>query len=414
MDTKLQKTLYNRLQRYVKIDTQSNPNVKQWPSNPGQLKLGKILALEMKKIGLKKISIDKNGYVMGELPANTKNKVPVIAFLAHLDTAWEVSGKNVKPQIHRHYKGGNIVINKKEKVILRISDSPELKDCVGHDIVTASGNTLLGGDNKAGIAIVLTAMEELVKNPHIKHGKIKVCFTPDEEIHRSSERLNVKKLGAKYAYTFDGSGIGIVEDENFNAAGFEIEIKGVNYHPGYAKNVMVNAVTIAADIISAWPETLTPEHTEGREGFVWFLGCNSTVENAKISGLVRDFDIRKLRNYEKFLKAIIKEKKAKYPKAKITLHFKDQYRNMKEVLDKHHEVVKNLQSAAIREGIVPVMNAIRGGTDGSKLSFKGVPTPNFSMGGGNFHGKYEWISIQGMEKSAKVLVALVQQWEQNP
>lgn len=414
MQTNLKKELLDRFLRYVKIDTQADPNAKPWPSNKGQVVLGRMLVGEMKRIGLKNVSIDKNGYVMSELPANTKKKIPAIAFLAHLDTAVEESSKNVKPQIHKNYKGGNIVINKKKGIILKPSDSEELKQCKGNDIITASGDTLLGGDNKAGISIILTAMNWLIKNPQIKHGKIKLCFTPDEEIHRSSERLDIKKLGVKYAYTFDGSGIGIIEDENFNASGFEIEIKGKNYHPGYSKNVMVNAVRIAADIINSWPEYLTPEHSEIREGFICFMDLNGKVDGVKFSGIIRDHDIKKLRYYEKLLRAIVEDKKIKNPQAQIGLKISDQYYNMKQILDKYPKVTKNLQRAVVREGIKPVYKAIRGGTDGAKLSFKGIPTPNFSMGGGNFHGLYEWVSVQAMEKATKVLISLVQEWHQNP
>jgi tripeptide aminopeptidase len=414
MKADLKKELLERFLKYVKIDTQANPNAKAWPSNKGQLVFGKMLASEMKKIGIKKISVDKNGYVMGELPANTKKKIPVIGLLAHLDTAVEESGKNVKPQIHKNYRGGNIIINKKKNIVLKSSDSVELKQCIGHDIITASGGTLLGGDNKAGISIILTALHWLIKNPQIKHGAIKVCFTPDEEIHRSDKRLDVKKLGVKYGYTFDGSGIGIIEGENFNASGFEIKITGKNYHPGYSKNVMISALRIVADIVNSWPSHFTPEHTENKEGFICFMECESKVDKAKLSGIIRDHDIKKLRYYEKLLKTIVEEKKVKNPNAEIKLNISDQYYNMKQIVDKHPKVTGHLEKAALKESIKPVYKAIRGGTDGAKLSFKGIPTPNFSMGGGNFHGQYEWISLEGMEMAAKVLIALAREWEQNP
>jgi tripeptide aminopeptidase len=414
MDFDFVKKLYERLDRYVRINTQSDPDSKTFPSTKCQFDLGRLLVKEMKAIGLKKVKMDKYGYVTGELPANTKKKVPTIGFLAHMDTSDGASGKDVKPQVHKNYNGKNITISKKHNIVLSPNDSPSILGCVGDDIVTASGDTLLGADDKAGIAIILTAMEYLIKRPNLKHGMLKIGFTPDEEIGKGVNFFNVKSFGAKYAYTFDGDVIGTIEDENFNADSVLLEVFGKSYHPGKAKNVMINAVRVLADILSAWPENMLPETTEDREGFVLFNEIlESNVEKSVARGIVRDHDTKKLKDKEKLLEAIVNEKRHKYPGAKINLVFKEQYRNMKNILNKHPMVMKNLYNAFKDVDVVPIYKPIRGGTDGARLSFMGLPTPNVFTGGDNFHGKYEWVSLQGMEKSAKVLVALVQQWEKN-
>lgn len=409
--------LYKRFSKYVKIDTQSDENSKTYPSTKGQVVLGKVLAGEMKQIGMKNVRMDRFGYVSGEIPAttapaggpaNTSKKIPVIGFLAHMDTCPDASGKNVKPKLHKNYKGGSINVGK--GVVLNPKNCPELLKCINQDIVTASGDTLLGADDKAGIAIIMTAMEYLIKNPQIKHGKIKIAFTPDEEIGKGVEYFNVKKFGAHYAYTFDGDIAGTIEQETFNADGVTITVKGKSVHPGTAKNAMANAVRIASDIINSWPEKFLPETTEKRQGFVLFNSCKAEVEEAVIKGIAREHDLKKLKNFEKMLVKIIKEKRNKYPLAKIKLEFKKQYRNMKQVITRHPEIMKNLISAVKTAGLEPVIKPVRGGTDGSRLSFMELPCPNVFAGGFNYHGRYEWVSLDGMQKSAEVLINLVQEW----
>ncbi|MFA5161809.1 MAG: peptidase T [Elusimicrobiales bacterium] len=402
--------LYRRFERYVKIDTKSDEASKTCPSTPGQLKLARLAAQEMKEIGLKKVSVDKNGYVLGELPANTAKKVPAIGFIAHLDTAPDASGANVKPQIHRNYKGGPIKIA--PGVMLTTADSPELKKCIGEDIVTASGKTLLGADNKAGMAIILAAANFLKNNPQIKHGALKIAFTPDEEIGRGANRFPLKKFGAHCAYTVDGDTAGVIEDETFNADGIAITVTGKSVHPGSAKNVMANAVRIAADIAASWPENMLPETTEKREGFIMFTACAAGIESAALKGIAREHDLKKLRALEKMLEAIIAEKRVKYPAARIELKFTQQYRNMKSELDKHPQVMEHALAAMKEEGIVPRIKPVRGGTDGARLSFMGLPTPNIFTGGACFHGDREWVSLHGMEKSARAVIAILRQWEQ--
>lgn len=410
MEFNFKETLYARFERYVRVESSSRRDSKSFPSGKGQLKLGEMLLREMRQMGLKNARMDKYGYVTGELPSNTPKKLPVIAFLAHLDTSPDASGENVIPKIHKNYDGKDIVIDKASNVILSPGDSPDLLRCLGDDIVTAGGKTLLGADNKAGIAIILTALEWLIANPGISHGRVKAAFTPDEEIGKGVDHFNVKAFGADYAYTVDGDVTGTVEDENFNADGLSIEIKGKVYHPGMAKNKMLNAARIAADIINSWPENLLPETTENREGFISFMSCDSSVEKASISGIIREHDLKKLKNMEKLLTAIVEEKKVKYPGVCINLKFEEQYRNMKQVLDRSPEVIKHLFSALKSENVEPIMKPIRGGTDGARLSFMGLPTPNIFTGGSNFHGKYEWASLDGMEKSSRVLISLIREW----
>jgi len=404
----IKENIYRRFERYVKVNTQSNDKSDTCPSTSGQLKLGKLLVSEMKQMGLKKVMADKNGYITAELPSNVRDKRPVIGFLAHLDTSDGASGKNVKPKLHKNYRGGNIAIDK--KTVLSSKDTPELLSCAGEDIITASGKTLLGADDKSGIAIILSAVEFLLANPHIKHGTVKIGFTPDEEIGRGADRFNVKKFGADYAYTVDGEEAGTINTETFNADSLEINIKGRNYHPGQAKNVMISAVRIAADIINSWPENMMPETTEKREGFVMFMTCNSEVDAAKIKGLVREHDLARLERMENLLKSVVEEKKLKYPGAEIELILKKQYRNMGEILKKHPEAVEKLLAAVKANGMEPEQVPVRGGTDGARLSFMGLPTPNIFSGGGNYHGHYEWVSLDGMEKAAKTVISLVQEW----
>ena len=402
--------LYKRLERYVKIDTKSDEASKTFPSSKGQLALGKLLAAELKSIGAKSVRMDKYGYVTAEIRATAKGKIPVIGFLAHMDTSPDATGAGVKPQIHPNYKGGNIVIGKKLRVILTPKDCPELLACKGEDIVTASGNTLLGADNKAGLSIIMTAMEYLITHPEIPHGRLRIGFTPDEEVGQGVKFFNVKAFGADCAYTFDGDVAGAIEEETFNADGVKISIKGKSVHPGSAKDALANAARIAADIVSTWPENRLPETTANRDGFIMFTDIKGEIEAAEVSGIAREHDLAKLKALEKHLEAIVAEKRIKYPLAEIRLEFREQYRNMGPVIRKHPKVMANLIAAVKQAGLTPHIKPVRGGTDGARLSFMGLPAPNVFTGGYNYHGRYEWVSLDGMQKSAEVLINLVQNW----
>ncbi len=402
--------LHKRLVKYAKVDTRSDEASKTFPSSKGQLVLGRLLAAELKSVGVKSVKMDKYGYVTGTLPATAKGKLPVIGFLAHMDTSPEASGKNVRPQLHRRYAGGKIVISKKHGLALTPANCPELLKCKGQDIVTASGDTLLGADNKAGIAIIMTAAEYLVKHPEIKRGALKIGFTPDEEVGQGVKYFNVKAFGADAAYTFDGDVAGTIEEETFNADGVKITIEGKSVHPGTAKDALANAARIAADIVSSWPENRLPETTEQRDGFIMFTDIKAEIEKAEVSGIVREHDLGKLKKQEEHLKAIVAEKRLKYPLASIKLEFREQYRNMGAVIAKHPRVMANLVAAVKAAGLVPLIKPVRGGTDGARLSFMGLPTPNVFTGGYNYHGRYEWVSLDGMNKSAEVLLNLVREW----
>ncbi|OGR45601.1 MAG: peptidase T [Elusimicrobia bacterium GWF2_52_66] len=404
------KQLYKRLDKYARIDTKSDETSKTFPSSKGQLALGKLLAAELKAIGAKSVKMDKYGYVTAEVPATVKNKAPVIGFLAHMDTSPEAGGTDVKPQIHKNYKGGDIIISKKLGVVLTPQNCPELLACKGEDIITASGDTLLGADNKAGLSIIITAMEYLITHPEIPHGKLKIGFTPDEETGQGVKFFNVKAFGADYAYTFDGDVAGAIEQETFNADSVKIYIKGKSVHPGTAKDALANATRIAADIVTTWPENRLPETTSNRDGFIMLMDIKGEVEAAEVSGIAREHDPAKLKALEEHLKAIVAEKRIKYPLAEIKLELKEQYRNMGPVIKKHPKVMSNLIAAVKQAGLTPHIKPVRGGTDGARLSYMGLPTPNVFTGGYNYHGRYEWVSLDGMNKSAEVLINLVQQW----
>ena len=402
--------LYKRFEKYARVDTQSDERSQTFPSTKKQLLLAKMLTSELKAIGAKKVKLDKYGYVTAEIPATVKEKKPVIGFLAHVDTSPAASGKGVKPQVHKGWKGGDIVISRKHGIILNTKNCPELASCRGEDIVTASGDTLLGADNKAGIAVIITAAEYLIKHREIPHGVLKIGFTPDEEVGQGVKYFDVKAFGADFAYTFDGDVAGAVEEENFNADGVKITIEGKSVHPGTAKNAMANSSRIAADIVAAWPENMLPETTENREGFIMFTDISGETEKAEVSGIVREHDMKKLKAMEKQLEAIVAAKRLKYPLAKIALAFREQYRNMKEIIIKHPAVMGNLKAAVKKAGLEPHVKPVRGGTDGARLSFMGLPTPNVFTGGYNYHGRYEWVSLDGMNKSAEVLINLAREW----
>ncbi len=402
--------LYERLEKYAKVDTQSDEASVTFPSTEKQLVLAKILAAELKAIGAKGVKLDKYGYVTAEIPATIKGRRPVIGLLAHMDTAPAASGKGVLPQLHKAWKGGDIIISRRHGLILNTKNCPRLALCKGEDIVTASGDTLLGADDKAGLAIIMTAAEHLLKHKEIPHGTLKIGFTPDEEVGQGVKYFGVKAFGADYAYTFDGDLAGSIEEETFNADGVKITVSGRSVHPGSAKNEMANAARIAADIVASWPENLLPETTSGREGFIMFMDIAAGTEKAAIDGIVRDHDLKKLKDMERQLEAIVAAKRLKYPLAKIELTFTESYRNMKEVIVKHPKVMGNLMAAVREAGLEPRVKPVRGGTDGARLSFMGLPTPNVFTGGYNYHGRYEWVSLDGMNKSAEVLINLARKW----
>lgn len=406
-------TVLERFLRYVNYDTQSSEESQTFPSTEKQKILGQVLADELKEIGMQNVELDEFGYVYAELPSNTTKDVPPIGFLAHMDTSPEVSGANVNPVIHKNYDGGKIVLPADPTQVLDPEEHPDLKEQIGNDIITADGTTLLGADNKAGLAEIVDAMHYLIQHPEIKHGPIKVCFTPDEEVGRGTEKIRLDRFGAKYAYTVDGESLGEIENETFCADTVIIKIQGFNCHPGYAKNKLVNAIKIAADFIDALPkDSLSPETTEGREGYVHPYVINGGVDVTTIKILIRDFEESGLKEKENFLKTLAEEIISKYNKASFIFEVQESYRNMRYVLDKHPQVVQYALEAVERSGIKPKLNIIRGGTDGSRLSYMGLPCPNIFAGEHAFHSRLEWISVQDMEKAVDVMVNLCQIWEE--
>ncbi len=408
-DDNYQFTVTDRFLKYVKFDTQSNEESTTFPSDPKQLELSKVLVEELKEIGLTDAEIDEWGYVMATLPSNTDKDVPVVSFISHVDTAPAVTGKDVKPNIIKNYQGGDITLANGK--VIEEAENPELKDLVGFDIITTDGTTLLGADDKSGVAEIMDAMKYLIEHPEIKHGKIRVCFTPDEEVGRGTEKLDVKKLGAQFAYTIDGGTRGEVEVETFSADAVEIVIYGKNVHPGYAKGKLVNAQKVAARFIELLPkDKLSPETTEGREGYVHPVGMSGNEEEMKITFIIRDFIDEKLVEYENFLEGLLKKAVEDFPGSKYEFKVIEQYRNMKHIVDEHPQVEQYAVEALERLGITPIKSAIRGGTDGSKLSYMGVPTPNLFAGGHNFHSVLEYVAIQDMEAAVKMIVTLAEIW----
>lgn len=406
-------TVTERFLRYVVIDTQSDPASPTCPSTEKQKNLGRLLAAELREMGLSDAHLDEHGYVHATLPANTSKQVPVICFCSHMDTSPDCSGANVKPQIVRDYRGGDIVLPADPAQVIRFSEHPALKQQIGHDIITADGTTLLGADNKAGVAEIMDAVQILLKNPQIKHGAIKILFTPDEEIGRGVDKVDVKKLGAAFAYTIDGESAGQIEDETFSADAATITIQGVSAHPGFAKGKIEHAIKIASAIVERLPKTTcSPETTEGREGFLHPTGVSGTLETATLDFIVRDFTEDGLREKERVLENIVKDVLAGYPRSTYKLEIKQQYRNMKEVIDRHPAIVDYAVEAIRRAGLEPVRTSIRGGTDGSRLSFMGLPCPNIFAGEHAFHSRLEWVSRQDMEKAVQTIVHLAMIWEE--
>jgi tripeptide aminopeptidase len=406
-------TVTERFLRYVAIDTQSDPASPTCPSTEKQRGLGRLLARELRAMGLADADLDEHGYVYATIPANTGKQVPVVCFCSHMDTSPDCTGKNVKPQIVRNYRGGDIVLPADPSQIIRVADHPALADQIGNDIITTDGTTLLGADNKAGVAEIMDAAQFLIQNPQIKHGVIKILFTPDEEIGRGVDNVDLKKLGAEFAYTIDGETAGNIEDETFSADGVTITIEGVSTHPGFAKGRMEHAIKIAAAIVDRLPkDTCSPETTEGRQGFLHPIGISGALEKTTLGFIVRDFTDAGLQEKEALLETIVKEVMRDFPRSRYRLEIQRQYRNMKQVIDRHPEIIDNAMEAIRRAGLNPVKTSIRGGTDGSRLSFMGLPCPNIFAGEHAFHSRLEWVSVQDMEKAVQTIVHLATIWEE--
>ncbi|MGR6469240.1 peptidase T [Rhizobium sp. PAMB 3182] len=405
-------TVLDRFLRYVVIDTQSDPLSTAQPSTEKQKNLGRVLVEELKAMGLEDAHIDNHGNVYATLPANTDKDVPVICFCSHMDTAPDFTGTNVKPQIIRNYAGGDIPLAGDPSQVIRVASQTELKNQIGNDIITTDGTTLLGADDKAGIAEIMTAARFFLDNPDVKHGTVKILFTTDEEIGRGADKVDLDKLGAKFAYTMDGGTAGGIENETFSADGVEIEITGVAMHPGYAKNRMENAIKIAAEIVARLPKSITPERTDGKDGFIHPVAMHGAMEKASLTFIIRDFVDEKLKEKEELLEAVVRTVMADYPGSTYTFKVREQYRNMKAVLDRDPEIVDYAVEAVRRAGMEPKLGSIRGGTDGSRLSYMGLPCPNIFTGGHAYHSPLEWVSVQDMEKAVKTIVELVKIWEE--
>ncbi|WP_159633564.1 peptidase T [Sphingobacterium composti Ten et al. 2007 non Yoo et al. 2007] len=402
-----------RFMRYVQIDTQSDAESVTFPSTAKQLNLSKLLVEELKEIGAKDVELDENGYVYATIPSNTTKEVPTICFCSHVDTSPDCSGTDVKPIVHSNYQGQDLVLPDDNSVVIRFSEHKDLAEQIGNDIITSSGTTLLGADDKAGVAEIMEAAKLLIAHPEIKHGDIKILFTPDEEIGRGVDFVNLEKVGAQFAYTMDGEKAGTIEDETFSADIATLTIHGVSVHPGFAKGKMQSAIKIASKIIDSLPtDRLSPESTSGKQGFVHPTNISGTVEKATIGFIVRDHDTANLAKHAQELESIAKEIVAQYPGTTYTLETKEQYRNMKEVLDQYPQIMEIGLEAIERAGMKAERRSIRGGTDGSRLSFMGLPCPNVFAGGHAFHGKMEWVSKQDMEKAVKTILHIAALWEE--
>lgn len=397
-----------RLLKYVKFNTKSDENTRVTPSTKGQLVLGEELKKELEELGLKDVSLDKNGYIMATLPKNVDKEVKTIGFIAHMDTSPDMTADNVKPQVVENYDGKDIILNQKENIILSPSDFPEITRYIGKTLITTDGTTLLGADDKAGVSEIMAAIEYLVKNPEIPHGTIKVGFTPDEEIGEGADHFDVEKFGAELAYTVDGGEIGELEYENFNAATAKIHIKGRNVHPGTAKNKMISSMHIANEFINLIPNNERPEYTEGYEGFYHLISISGEVEESNLSFIVRDFDRDNFEKRKKLIISIGELINQKYGDKLVEVNIKDQYYNMKEKVEPVKYIVDIAYKAMEQVDVTPKVSPIRGGTDGARLSFMGLPTPNLFTGGHNFHGKYEFIPTFAMEKAVDVILKIIE------
>jgi len=399
--------MIKRFTSYVKVDTQSNADNENCPSTPGQLTLANMLVDELKAIGMEEVTIDENGYVMATLPANTEKQVPTIGFLSHVDTATDFTGKDVKPQMVENYDGNEIVLNESLQIKLTPGQFPELANYIGHTLITTDGTTLLGADDKAGIAEIMTAMDYLIQHPEIEHGKVRVAFTPDEEIGRGPHKFNVEAFNASHAYTVDGGPLGELEYESFNAAAAKITFKGTNVHPGSAKGKMVNSTKMAMDYNSRLPVNEAPEHTEGYEGFYHLLSFHGDVEETVLHYIIRDHDRERFEARKETVVSLVDEIRKQYGEERVQLELNDQYYNMGEKIEPVKEIVDVAYQAMENLGIKPIVKPIRGGTDGSQLSYMGLPTPNIFAGGENFHGRFEYVSVENMVLAAKVIVEII-------
>jgi tripeptide aminopeptidase len=396
-------TVQNRFLKYVRVDTQSDPESPTTPSTQKQKNLG---------IGVQDAYLDEHGYVYATIESNTAKVVPVICFCSHMDTSPDCSGENVKPIVHQNYQGQDLVLPDDTTIIIRQKEHPDLQYQIGNDIITASGTTLLGADNKAGLAAIVDACKQLMDQPEIKHGTIKILFTPDEEIGRGVDKANMKKLAADFGYTIDGESAGTIENETFSADGARLTIKGVSTHPGFAKGKMQSAIKIAGKILAALPANLSPENTSGKEGFIHPVAVNGFVEEAAIDFIIRDFEDNKLNEHANVIRKIGEQVLKDFPGASFTLQISTQYRNMKQMLDQHPQVIENGIEAIRRAGLEPRLQSIRGGTDGSRLSFMGLPCANIFAGEHAFHSKQEWVSVQDMQKAVDTILHLCSIWEE--
>jgi tripeptide aminopeptidase len=411
---KINHTASQRFLKYVQIDTQSDPNSPTQPSTEKQKNLAKVLVEELLEMGIKDAHLDEYGYVYATLPSNSSKKVPVICYCSHMDTSPDCSGKDVHPIVHSNYQGQDIVLPKDTTQILKVSEHPDLANQLGNDIITADGTTLLGADNKAGVAEIMDAIHHLITHPEIKHGTIRILFTPDEEIGRGVNKVDIKKLAADFGYTVDGESLGHLEDETFSADGVVLTLNGISTHPGFAKNKMENAIKIAAAILNALPQsTDSPETTEQKEGFIHPTSIEGLLEKVIIKFIIRSFSNEGLTELENKLKDIVENVMKQYPKSSFNFVVEQQYRNMKLVLDKFPQVTAFAMEAMKRSGLNPIQSSIRGGTDGSRLSFMGLPCPNIFAGEHAFHSKLEWVSVQDMNKAVETLVNLAMIWEEN-
>lgn len=407
------KSLESRFIKYVKIDTQSDPLSPTIPSTEKQKDLGKVLVEELLAMGIADAHLDEYGYVYATIPATSDKHVPVICFCSHMDTSPDCSGKDVKPIVHTNYQGEDLVLPDDNSIVLKMTEHTDLKAQIGNDIITASGTTLLGADNKAGVTEIMEAANFFMQHPEVKHGAIKILFTPDEEIGRGVDKVDLKKLGAKFGYTVDGETLGSIEDETFSADGAVLTIHGVSSHPGFAKGKMESAIKILSDVITALPtDCLSPESTEEKEGFIHPVSFSGSVEQAEARFIIRAFDDEQLQANGEFLDATVQNIIEEYPNSTYTLKITEQYRNMKKILDEHPQVIEIGTEAIKRAGILPKQQSIRGGTDGSRLSFMGLPCPNIFAGEHAFHGKQEWASVRDMEKAVQTVINIAVIWEE--
>ncbi len=401
-------TVIERFLKYVTFDTQSDESTGVTPSTPKQMVFAQYLKTELEELGLKDISLDENGYLFATLPSNVDHEVPVVGFIAHMDTSPDMSGENVKPRIVEKYDGKDIPLCAEENIILSPANFPELLDHVGEDLIVTDGHTLLGADDKAGIAEIVGAVAYLIAHPEIKHGDIRIGFNPDEEIGLGAHKFDVEKFGAKWAYTMDGGEVGELEFENFNAAAAKIRVKGRNVHPGYAKNKMINSLLVANEYASLLPANETPGTTEGYEGFYHLIGMDGEVENTVLSYIVRDHDREKFEARKQALLNYAAQLNEKYGEGTVTVELKDQYYNMRQQVEPLMHIIDIAFAAMQEAGVTPKVKAIRGGTDGAQLSFKGLPCPNIFAGGLNFHGRYEFVPVQSIEKAMNVVVKIAE------